>query len=70
MFASVSSRDQPYAIAAIYLPGKRAIKSVCLALQVMKYLHTGAWVFARLSPRMSLVEQFGKKLSVCSCTEL
>lgn len=70
MFASVNSRDQPYAMAAIYLPGEGAMKSVCLALQLMKYLHTGAWVFARLSPCMSLVEQFGEKLSVCSCTAL
>lgn len=54
--------------AAIYLPGEGAIKSFCLALQLTKHLHTGDWVFGRLSPHMSLAEQFGKKLLTSTCT--
>ena len=57
-------------IAAIYLPGEGAIKSVCLALQLTKHLHTGDWVFGRQSPCMSLVEQFVKKLLTSTCTVL
>lgn len=57
-------------IAVLYLSGEGAIKSVCLALQLTKHLRNGDWVFGKPSPLMSLVEQFGKKVLISTCTAL